>query len=78
MSAIYNEYGLKADPSGTPQCRELISKAIDDLKGQGAKAFLAGCTEMEMFMARDCGDLELLLPMACLCEHLCDLLESAA
>ncbi|HUU45684.1 MAG TPA: aspartate/glutamate racemase family protein [Acidobacteriota bacterium] len=74
MEAIYGPKGLKADPAGSTVCRQALDRAIAAFEAQGAGAFLTGCTELEMFMAREYAHLRLLLPMVSLCEHMCDLL----
>jgi aspartate/glutamate racemase len=76
MTTIYGTRGLKACSTDHAECRRLIDGVISHLQVRGAEVFLTGCTELEMFMARNHAHLELMLPMACLCECLCDLLES--
>ena len=75
MEAIYGAGGLKADPTGSADCRRALDRAVAGFEAQGAGAFLSGCTELEMFMSREYAHRRLLLPMASLCERMCDLLE---
>lgn len=68
MSIIYGPAGLKAPPTDIHTCKNELDDVITKLQDRGADFILAGCTEIEMFLATQECPGNYVLPMVALCK----------
>jgi len=71
MEIIYGERGLKTAHPDATYNRGLLDRVTEHLRGKGAGFCVAGCTEIEMFVAQQSLEDEFLLPMQLLAREIC-------
>lgn len=71
MDIIYGDRGLKSSMPDFNYCKKKFNNLLFHLKSIGIRHFIAGCTEIEMFVGEQNISNDFLLPMSSACKEIC-------